>query len=292
MKVISIIENTSRKGLPVEHGLSLYIQLNNGHTVLFDMGQSAMFADNAKELGLRVEDVDTAIISHGHYDHGGGLTAFLELNSKAKVYIHKMAFEGHYSQKDTGLKYIGIDPNLKVNERFVLCDDQTTVANVGILFAGVDGNVCRPFGNRLLFKDSPLGVASADPVVAGFCLKTECSAINDDFCHEQNLIIEEGNKTILFAGCAHNGIVNIINKAKEILGHYPTHVLAGMHLVKSGLDEKTENAFIANLANELLSIEGCTFYTMHCTGTDQYGKLKVIMKDRIEYLSCGDSIVV
>lgn len=278
MKVISIIENTSRKGLPVEHGLSLYILMGNAHTVLFDMGQSAMFADNARELGLSVEDVDTAIISHGHYDHGGGLTAFLELNSKAKVYIHKMAFEGHYSLKETGLKYIGIDPNLKVNERIVHCDEQTTVANVGILFAGVDGNVCRPFGNRLLFKDSPIG--------------GNVGAINDDFCHEQNLIIKEGSNTILFAGCAHNGIVNIINKAKEILGHYPTHVLAGMHLVKSGLDEKTENAFIANLANELLSIEGCTFYTMHCTGTEQYGKLKVIMKDRIEYLSCGDSIVV
>jgi len=272
MKVISIIENTSRKGLPVEHGLSLYIQLNNGHTVLFDMGQSAMFADNAEVLGLPVEDVDTAIISHGHYDHGGGLAAFLELNSKAKVYIHKMAFEGHYSLKDTGLKYIGIDPDLKVNERVVLCDEQTTVANVGILFAGVDGNVCRPFGNRLLFGPS--------------------KKRNDDFCHEQNLIIMEGDNTILFAGCAHNGIVNIINKAKEILGHYPTHVLAGMHLVKSGLDEKTENAFIANLADELLSIEGCKYYTMHCTGIEQYEKLKAIMKDRIEYLSCGDTITL
>ena len=76
MKVTSLVEDTSRRGLPVEHGLSLHIQLDDGRQVLFDMGQRRLFGDNAKRLGIRLADVDVAIVSHGHYDHGGGLRAF------------------------------------------------------------------------------------------------------------------------------------------------------------------------------------------------------------------------
>ena len=102
MTIKSVVENTSAVGLPVEHGLSLYIQLENGRNILFDMGQRRLFAENAEQLGLSIADIDTAIVSHGHYDHGGGLRAFLEINDKAKVYIHKDAFQPHYSLKDYG----------------------------------------------------------------------------------------------------------------------------------------------------------------------------------------------
>ncbi|MDO4958410.1 MAG: MBL fold metallo-hydrolase, partial [Prevotellaceae bacterium] len=61
MKITSIIENTSTIGLPVEHGLSLYVQLDNGQNVLFDMGQRRLFTENAERLGLSISNVDTAI---------------------------------------------------------------------------------------------------------------------------------------------------------------------------------------------------------------------------------------
>ena len=60
MKVTSIIENTSRRGLPVEHGLSLYIEMESGVRVLFDMGQTSLFASNAKVLSLDIAAVDVA----------------------------------------------------------------------------------------------------------------------------------------------------------------------------------------------------------------------------------------
>lgn len=272
MKVTSIIENTSKTGLPVEHGLSLYIEKADGQKVLFDMGQSSLFAENAKRLALNIADIDMAIISHGHYDHGGGFETFLSLNSKAKVWIHKDAFLPHYSLKETGLRYIGLNTELEGNDRLVKCENAMVISPDMTLFANVCGDCCRPRGNRLLFGPS--------------------KAENDAFGHEQNLIIKEGSKTILFAGCAHNGIVNILRKAEEVMGEKPTHVLAGMHLVKSGLNEEEENTFIATLAKELMSYKGCQFYTMHCTGTEQYEKLKAIMGDQIEYLSCGDTITI
>lgn len=268
MKVTSIIENTSKIGLPVEHGLSLYIEKDNGQKVLFDMGQSALFAKNAETLGLSIADVDKAIISHGHYDHGGGLRTFLTENHKAKVYIHREAFLPHYSLRETGLRYIGLDDLLKANERLVFCGDQKRIDAGMLLFANVLGDCCSPKGNRLLFGP------------------TENE--NDTFGHEQNLIIEEAGKVVLFAGCAHGGIVNILRKAQELTGKVPTHVFAGMHLVKSGLSEAEERAFIISLAEELKQYKDTRFYTMHCTGEDQFMQLKSMMGSQIEYLSCGE----
>lgn len=272
MKVTSIIENTSKIGLPVEHGLSLYIEMDDGQKILFDLGQSAMFVRNAEALGLSIADVDKAVISHGHYDHGGGLKTFLAENHQAKVFIHRDAFLPHYSLRDTGLRYIGLDDNLKADERLVFCDNQKYIDNGMLLFANVQGNCCNPTGNRLLFGPT----------------KNE----NDTFCHEQNLLLEESGKVVLFAGCAHCGIINILRKAQELTGKISTHVFAGMHLVKSGLNEAEERTFIKSLADELKKYTGTQFYTMHCTGEDQFAQLKSMMGSQIEYLSCGDKVTL
>ena len=272
MKVTSLVENTSRRGLPVEHGLSLHILLDDGRQVLFDMGQRRLFADNAERLGIRLADVDAAIVSHGHYDHGGGLRAFLELNEKAKVYVHRHAFEPHYSLRESGLRYIGIDHDLATHERVVLCGDETRIGEDMVLFAGVDGQCLMPIGNRLLFGPG----------------KDE----NDDFRHEQSLIIKEKEKTVLFAGCAHGGIVNIMRQGRRVAGRTFTHVFAGMHLVKSGLSEEEEATFIHSLARELTANAPCHYFTMHCTGAAQYSMLNEEMGDAISYMACGDQIEI
>lgn len=100
----------------------------------------------------------------------------------------------------------------------VLCGDETQIGEDMVLFAGVDGQCLMPIGNRLLFGPR--------------------QDVNDDFRHEQSLIIKEKEKTVLFAGCAHSGIVNIIRKGIRVAGRPFTHVFAGMHLVKTAFPRK------------------------------------------------------
>ena len=110
MKITALLENTThRTDMKTEHGLSLYIESENLN-ILFDMGQSANFAENAQKLGIDLSKADIAILSHGHYDHGGGLSEFLKSNDHAPVFIHRDAFLPHYNGTE---KYIGLDSSLE-----------------------------------------------------------------------------------------------------------------------------------------------------------------------------------
>lgn len=341
MIITSLVENTSSCGLGFEHGLSLHIELQRGCSntrsceteildsdisILFDMGQGSLFAENARQLGISIEDVDLAVISHGHYDHGGGLNTFLQLNSKAPVYIHAHAFEPHYSLKrdnsdalqsesgacKTYLKYIGLNPELAGSNRLVKCKKITRLNifkshnnnmsdnSYALLFAEVTGSCCNPPGNRLLFSKK----LSATPQERIFA-NMQNHVDYDEFTHEQNLLIKEGNNLVLFAGCAHAGIINIMRKAEQIAGTPPTHVFAGMHLAKSKIqttaithiehatnESATTDIFINALVKELQSYTNTKYYTMHCTGKEEYQMLRQIMGSQISYLSGGEKVII
>lgn len=234
------------------------------------MGQRILFAENAQRLGIHLEEVDLAVLSHGHYDHGGGLRAFFRLNSHAPVYVQRTAFEPHYSQRAEGLKSIGLDQDLLTESRFRWVDQMERIDEQLTLFADVQGTCFNPPGNRLLFGPEPNQ--------------------HDAFVHEQNLLICEGNRVVLFAGCAHAGIVNILRRAHQVAGRSITHVFAGMHLVKTGMNPAAENQFVRALARELLTYPNIHFYTMHCTGTEAYQVLREEMGTSLDYLACGDQV--
>lgn len=261
MTVTALVENECRCGLDTEHGLSLHIETDDGTRILFDMGQGPLFAKNAAILGIDISAVDMAVISHGHYDHGGGLSEFLRLNSKAKVYVHRKAFDEHFSIRDTGITYIGLNRTLpeRFPDRICLCDDRTETAPGISLMAGTKGPYPRPAGNSLL-----LGPDRKTP---------------DTFDHEQSLLVLEGSKKVLFAGCSHQGITNIIETAGDV-----THVFAGFHLTKSSSND------LELLTEKLLAKKNCKYYTMHCTGIENFVYLQKRMNERISYFYCGSQI--
>ena len=91
MEIITLVENSCADGrLRQEFGLSLLVRCAAG-SILFDMGASRLFTDNARAMGIDLADVDCAVLSHAHYDHGGGLGTFLALNDGAEVYVGRRA---------------------------------------------------------------------------------------------------------------------------------------------------------------------------------------------------------
>ena len=272
MIVTVLSENTASSAeLGCEHGLSLHLEAN-GRKILFDTGASGLFAENAKKLGIDLSQVDLAVLSHGHYDHGGGLGEFLRINTKAKVYARQSAFEPHYAHRPGGvIAEIGLDRSLLSSGRFEFCGSRTKIGHDLGLFAVSESAKPAPEGN-------------ADLLVLG-----EGGYEKDDFGHEQSLIIREGGKTLLVAGCAHRGILNILAQCYENWALMPDAVIGGFHLRNQGrkLDEPPERV---RAVGEALLDTKARFFTCHCTGKGPYQILKAAMGEHISYLSAGDTL--
>ena len=256
MKITVLIENTSNRGLPFEHGLSLYIE-SGSHKILFDTGQSDLFARNAKTLGIDLDAVDIAVLSHGHYDHGGGLAKYLELNKTTPVYLHRRAFEPHYN----GERYIGLDISLKENPRLIFAEGETIIADGITLF---DCNS----------REKALDLGSF-----GLDMEQNGKRVPDDFRHEHYLMIKENGKRILISGCSHKGIINIAEWFK------PDVLIGGFHFFKLPLNDA-----LKAYAERLDSLE-TVYYTCHCTGVEQYECMRRYMKN-LHYIATGDIIEV
>lgn len=134
MNLTVLTENTTlTPSLIAEHGLSLYIETGK-EKILFDMGQSDAFARNAEKLGIDLGAVTLAVISHGHFDHGGGLKWFLEINQTAPVYLSKFAFQPHFNASG---KDIGLNPALQNSSRLVMVDGDRSLAEGITLHASI-----------------------------------------------------------------------------------------------------------------------------------------------------------
>ena len=264
IKVLS--ENTVLGGTcDAEHGLSLYIETGR-HKILFDTGQSDLFVRNAQKLGVDLSQVDIAVISHGHYDHGGGLKHLLAANGKAAIYINEHAFEPHYAGAE---RYNGLDRGLRYTGRITLTGDREQIDDELTLFTG--NELPRPF-----FMDS-----------FGLNVMREGKLISDDFIHEQYLLIREGGKTTLVSGCSHKGILNIMRWTEQ---YRPGAVIGGFHLMK--LDPETaDSAELDQIAKELMQYDA-TYYTCHCTGLNPFAYLKSKMGKKLYYLSVGQTIIL
>ena len=260
MKIVSLMENTScSPSLHAEHGLSLYIE-TQGVKILFDAGQSDLFSENAAQLGVPLEQVDMAVLSHGHYDHSGGLQRFLEINDHACIYMNRGASGEHWSGDD---HYIGIDRTLMDSGRIVLTDDEMQLTPFMRLLS------CN--GRQTKYPSSGQGLTIREGNIF----------TQDAFLHEQYLEITENGRRILISGCSHKGILNIMDWMQ------PDVLVGGFHFMK--IDPATGADALRQAARTLLSWPA-EYYTGHCTGASQFDFLKTIMGERLHDLSAGTEI--
>lgn len=262
MKITALLENTTtREDMKTEHGLSLYIETET-HKILFDMGQTDLFAKNAETLGIDLSLVDLAVLSHGHYDHGGGLQTFLSLNKTAPVYINRFAFEPHFNALD---RYIGLDAGL-----------ETTLVEQNRLH--FTGETCSLGPGLTLFSCNER-TRSLDLGSFGLTVLDGNNHVPDDFRHEQYLLIEENETKVLISGCSHKGIQNIME------WFTPDVLIGGFHFMK------LEPGEVLDRAAKELNNYSTRYFTGHCTGEAQFAYLKERM-EQLEYLSCGKTIEI
>lgn len=199
MRIVTLIENTP--GDPrcaCEHGLSLYLETHD-HRLLMDTGSTGAFADNAEALGIDLTRVDTVVLSHGHYDHAGGLLRFAALNPGAPIYLQAGA-DGDFYHGD---RYIGIDKAITALPQVRPVRGDLRIDGELFLFAGITG--------RRFWPQSNLSLR----------VRRDGQTLQDDFSHEQCLVVSQDGHRVLVSGCAHNGILNILDRYRDLFGGDP-----------------------------------------------------------------------
>ena len=277
MRIVNLIENT--EGSPkcaFEHGLSFYIETSN-HKMLMDLGQTDNALKNAMALGIDLKLVDVVVLSHGHYDHSGGIIPFSKVNDHATIFIQASANGEFYADDgeaaDERYRYIGIDKDILKLSQVKLLKGDHVIDDELELFTIHNRTRELPFTNRRLL------------IREGSDYKA------DSFGHEHFLVVRDKGKSVLMSGCAHNGILNILDAYKAKYGNLPDVVISGFHLMVKREYREYELEEVRNIAKELSKYKAI-FYTCHCTGIPAFEEMKKIMGNQLKYIHSGDEMIL
>lgn len=274
MLVKVLVENTNCDGYKGEHGLCLYVEYNN-KKYLIDSGASSLFAENADQMGVPLEQVDMAFLSHAHYDHSSGYPVFFRRNNHAKVVLQKNA-RNRYYYKIAGpiKKYIGIPDGMldTYENRFMYVKGQVKIdEGIYIVPHSAEGLLERAKHTHM-------------------CVSINGKTTYDDFSHEQTVVFEEPDGLVCFNSCSHAGVDTIIEEVKKA---FPNHrikaYIGGFHMMgitgaNSASYSKEE---VQAVSRKLLESSDAIFYSGHCTGTVAFEWLKEVLNHRLEAFASG-----
>jgi 7,8-dihydropterin-6-yl-methyl-4-(beta-D-ribofuranosyl)aminobenzene 5'-phosphate synthase len=279
MKITVLAENsvckTNSLNVKAENGLSLFIEFDQ-RKILFDTGQSDLFIHNAKKMGIDLSQVDFLVISHGHFDHGGGLKHFLKINKKARIFLHINAVHKFYTKIFGFIPYyVGLDQKIIAqSSKIYFIEEDTQIDDKIIILEGFPEVFPQPVANKALFE------------------KTKTRYISDKFNHELVLLLIENDEIVLFSGCSHSGIMNILEEVKLISKSMRIKATFGGFHIQNSISKKNEHQDYIMELTEALSETDPVFYTGHCTGEKNFLYIKGWMGKKIQTLNTGEVIEV
>jgi 7,8-dihydropterin-6-yl-methyl-4-(beta-D-ribofuranosyl)aminobenzene 5'-phosphate synthase len=247
IRITVLVENTAGgPGLLAEHGLAYWIE-HDGRNILFDSGQGGVLASNATELGIALHDMDALILSHGHYDHAGGVAEGLKTNRPVMVYAHPAAFAQKFIRKSDGVaREIGM-PYL--SEKAIRDSRNQLIATTGptMVFDGL--TTTGPVPRLTDFEDTG----------GAFFLDEACTQ-PDPLEDDQSVFVDTAEGVVVLLGCAHSGVINTLNYIRQLTDNRPLRaVIGGMHLVgASPLRIKRTIEELRRMGVEQLSPAHCT----------------------------------
>lgn len=249
LEIVILCENTASGGGTLgEHGLSFLIR-HGGKKLLFDTGAGMTLLHNAQALDIDLMKTDAVLLSHGHYDHTGGLLDLLKLIGPTDVYGHPHIFSKKYSRRNGEKKYAGIPAGREELEE------------AGAQFHLQEGPR-EVFPGLWLTGEVPLET-DFEESEENFFLKTEEGFVTDKMLDDQALVIETARGLVVVLGCAHAGAVNTLQRVNNLFTKPPIYaVLGGTHL-RSSSRERIEQTveFFKELKPEHLVINHCSGFT-------------------------------
>ena len=270
-KITTLCENhigPGSKNLIGEHGLSFYIETEN-RRILFDTGQNLALSNNAEVLGVELSCIDTVVLSHGHYDHSGGLKSLLACNQDFRLYAHPDVFGRKVKGTGENPKYIGIPVDRKVLEQKginIELDKGPIPIAPGITTTGEI-----PLENDF------------ETVGSIFYLKKGEGHAADTLADDRALILDTDKGWVVLLGCSHRGVVNTLNHVTQITGCKRIHaILGGLHLGQAS-DEK-----LAKIMAHLHAFGLEKIGVGHCTGPKAFLALANEFKGRVFLNTVGN----
>lgn len=273
MKLTTLIDNyaSENSALFNEHGLSFYVEAD-GKRILFDTGKTHHAIENAKQLNIDLNHLDYVILSHNHYDHGGGMTKLIEETEPSfNLVVGDSFFLRKYSMEDEEYKYIGNNFDEKdmhsknISMKF-LKEDMYAISERILLFSN--------FNNKVDFEKP------AEKLYIQHNQKYE----KDLFMDEITMAIRLEQGLLVISGCAHPGIVNILETISERTGQPIYGVIGGTHLM-SASDDRIKKT-IAYFKEKDISLLGLS----HCTGEKAMNMLKEAFKEKFIFNNTGNVI--
>jgi 7,8-dihydropterin-6-yl-methyl-4-(beta-D-ribofuranosyl)aminobenzene 5'-phosphate synthase len=267
LKITVLSENTvGSLGLAGEWGLSMLVE-TAGSKLLFDTGERGGLLGNAAFLGVELKSVDALIMSHGHYDHSGGMQSFLRLRGRLPVYVHPDFFTSHYGNPEKP-RYVGVP----------FCKEELTSSGAEFIFTREPREIVP---GVWLSGEIPRRTDFEEVDSKLFCLE-DGNRVPDALHDDMSLycVIPEG--LVIILGCAHAGLVNIIKHAWEVTGVTEVYgIIGGTHLgpAPAAQQEATIN-FLNSLNLQFMAPN-------HCTGQPLMARLAGIFGERFHFAPAG-----
>jgi len=275
LKITVLSENTVglSRGVTGEWGLSLLVEAGMKR-ILFDTGEGGNLLGNAVSLGVRLKTVDTLVMSHGHYDHSGGMRSFLRHRGRLPVFAHPDLFSSHYSSQDNP-HYIGVpfcrEELESLGAEFTFSREPREIAP-GIWVSGeVPLKTGFEKGDHRLFRLE----------------KNGCRTAPDPLRDDMSLYCLTPKGLVIVVGCAHAGLVNIVEHGRTVTGVEKVYgIIGGTHLGPAPVEQQEATiAFLRGLDLQFLSAN-------HCTGLPMIARLSEVFGSRFFFGPAGTTFTL